>query len=95
MCYNASLVRMVRHALSARQCEPPTKMMSGEYDGRVKDALPSDLFVVELDGRHSVLAHLSGELRMNVIRILPGDRVRVKVSSIDLSRGRIVRRYQS
>ena len=95
MCYNASLVRMVRHALSARHCEPSTTMMSGECDGRVKDALPSDLFLVELDGRHNVLAHLSGELRMNVIRILPGDRVRVKVSSIDPSRGRIVRRYQS
>ncbi len=69
--------------------------MSGEYDGRVMDALPNDLYRIELDGSHTVLAHLSGELRMNIIRILPGDRVRVKVSSIDPYRGRIVRRYGS
>ena len=59
----------------------------------VKEALPNATFRVVLDNTgHSVLAHISGKIRMNFIRILPGDRVMVEMSPYDLSRGRIVHR---
>lgn len=68
-------------------------MTTGEYDGRVTDALPNDLFRIDLDGSQEIFAHLSSELRAGIVRILPGDRVRVKVSMVDPTRGRIIRRY--
>ena len=52
------------------------------------------MFLVELEGDHEVLAHISGKVRLNFIRILPGDRVDVELSPYDLSRGRIVYRYR-
>ena len=62
-------------------------------EGTVVTALPNTTFTVELDnGRHKVLAHVSGRLRKNWIRILPGDRVRVEISPYDLSKGRITYR---
>lgn len=60
-----------------------------EVEGVVKEALPNAMFRVELDNGHSVLAHISGKIRMNFIRILPGDKVKVELSPYDLSRGRI------
>lgn len=60
-----------------------------EVEGKVIEALPNAMFQVELENGHKVLAHISGKLRMNFIRILPGDRVTVELSPYDLSRGRI------
>jgi translation initiation factor IF-1 len=61
-----------------------------EVEGTVIEALPNAMFQVQLDNGHKVLAHVSGKLRMNFIRILPGDRVKVELSPYDLTRGRIV-----
>ncbi len=58
-------------------------------EGKVVEALPNAMFRVELDNGHKVLAHVSGKMRMNFIRILPGDRVTVELSPYDLTRGRI------
>ena len=58
----------------------------------VTDALPNAMFRVELENGHKVLAHVSGKMRMNFIRILPGDTVMVEMSPYDLNRGRIVLR---
>jgi translation initiation factor IF-1 len=60
-----------------------------EVEGRIVEALPNAMFQVELDNGHRVLAHISGKLRMNFIRILPGDRVTLELSPYDLTRGRI------
>lgn len=60
-----------------------------EVEGKVLEALPNANFVVELENGHKLLAHISGKLRMNFIRILPGDKVTVELSPYDLSRGRI------
>jgi translation initiation factor IF-1 len=59
---------------------------------RVTDALPNAMFRVELENGHRILAHVSGKMRMNFIRILPGDTVTVEMSPYDLNRGRIVLR---
>ncbi len=61
-------------------------------EGEVVEALPNGMFRVQLEGGHEVLAHISGKMRINFIRILPGDRVRVELSPYDLTRGRIVYR---
>jgi len=63
-----------------------------EVEGVIKEALPNALFRVELENGHLVLAHISGKIRMNFIRILPGDKVKVELSPYDLSRGRITYR---
>ena len=60
-----------------------------EFEGEVVEALPNATFQVELDNGHVVTAHISGKLRMNYIRILPGDRVTIEVSVYDLDKGRI------
>ena len=60
-----------------------------EIEGTVVEALPNATFQVELENGHKILAHISGKLRMNNIRILPGDKVTVEVSSYDLTKGRI------
>jgi len=63
-------------------------------DGVVQETLPNAMFRVEIEGGHTVLGHVSGKMRMNYIRILPGDKVAVELSPYDLSRGRIVLRYK-
>ena len=63
-------------------------------DGIVKETLPNAMFKVEVEGGHVVLGHVSGKMRMNYIRILPGDKVGLELSPYDLTRGRIVRRYK-
>ena len=63
-----------------------------ETEGKVLEALPNAMFKVELDNGHKVLAHVSGKMRMNFIRILPGDTVTIELSPYDLTRGRIIRR---
>ena len=60
-----------------------------ELEGTVVEALPNAMFQVELPNGHKILAHISGKLRMNFIRILPGDKVTVQMSPYDLTRGRI------
>ncbi len=60
-----------------------------ELEGTVLEALPNAMFQVELENGHQILAHISGKLRMNFIRILPGDKVTVGLSPYDLTRGRI------
>lgn len=60
-----------------------------ELEGTVKEALPNAMFQVELPNGHMILAHISGKLRMNFIRILPGDKVTVQMSPYDVTRGRI------
>jgi len=60
---------------------------------KVTDALPNAMFRVELENGHQILAHVSGKMRMNFIRILPGDTVVVEMSPYDLNRGRIVLRH--
>lgn len=64
-------------------------------DGVVKEMLPNAMFRVEIEGGHQILAHVSGKMRMNFIRILPGDTVALELSPYDLTRGRIVLRYKN
>lgn len=61
-------------------------------EAEVLDALPNAVFKVQMDNGHEVLAHVSGKIRKNFIRILPGDKVQVEVSPYDLKRGRITKR---
>jgi translation initiation factor IF-1 len=65
-----------------------------EVEGTIVEPLPNAMFRVELANGHKVLAHVSGKIRMNYIRILPGDRVLVELSPYDLSHGRITYRYK-
>jgi translation initiation factor IF-1 len=60
-----------------------------ETEGKIVESLPNAMFKVELENGHIVLAHVSGKMRMNFIRILPGDKVKLELSPYDLSRGRI------
>ena len=60
-----------------------------EVEGVVLESLPNDMFKVELQNKHVILAHVSGRLRMNYIRIVPGDKVTVEMSPYDLTKGRI------
>lgn len=64
-------------------------------DGIVKETLPNAMFLIDIEGGHQVLGHVSGKMRMNYIRILPGDRVAIELSPYDLKRGRIVLRYKN
>lgn len=63
-------------------------------EGTVVEALPNAMFRVELENKHTILAHISGKMRMHFIKILPGDKVTVELSPYDLSRGRITYRYK-
>ena len=65
-----------------------------EIEGVVLEALPNAQFQVELPNGHKILAHISGKIRMNFIKILPGDRVTVELTPYDLSRGRITYRFK-
>jgi len=65
-----------------------------ETEGRIIEALPNAMFKVGLENGHVVLAHVSGKMRMNFIRILPGDKVKLELSPYDLSRGRITFRVK-
>ena len=69
-----------------------SKEDSIEIEGKVIESLPNAMFRVELVNGHKILAHISGKMRMNYIRILPGDKVTVEMSPYDLTRGRITYR---
>lgn len=70
------------------------KQASIEQDGTIIEALSNAMFRVELENGHILIAHISGKMRMNYIKILPGDRVKVEMSPYDLSKGRISFRYK-
>jgi len=63
-----------------------------EVDGEIVEALPNAMFRVKIEGDHLILAHISGKMRMHFIRILPGDKVKLQVSTYDLTKGRIIKR---
>lgn len=65
-----------------------------EVEGTVVETLPNAMFKVELENGHEILAHVSGKIRMNYIRILPGDKVTVELSPYDLTKGRITYRFK-
>lgn len=65
-----------------------------EVEGIVKEPLPNAMFKVEIENGHEVLAHVSGKIRMNFIKILPGDKVTLELSPYDLTRGRITYRFK-
>ncbi len=65
-----------------------------ELEGTVIEPLPNAMFKVELENGHEILAHISGKIRMNYIRILPGDKVTVELSPYDLTKGRITYRFK-
>jgi translation initiation factor IF-1 len=71
-----------------------SKEESIQMTGTVVEALPNAMFRVELENGHEITAHISGKIRMNYIRILPGDKVQVELSPYDLTRGRITYRYK-
>ena len=66
-----------------------------ELEGTVIDALPNAMFMVELENGHKILSHISGKLRMNYIKIIPGDGVKIEMSPYDLTKGRIVWRSKN
>lgn len=70
------------------------KTESIEQDGTILEALSNAMFRVELENGHVVVAHISGKMRMNYIKILPGDKVKVEISPYDLTKGRITYRYK-
>ena len=65
-----------------------------KQDGTITEALSNAMFRVKLENEHEIVAHISGKMRMNYIRILPGDRVTVEMSPYDLTRGRLIYRYK-
>ncbi|MDA0039221.1 translation initiation factor IF-1 [Brachyspira hyodysenteriae] len=65
-----------------------------EVEGTVVEPLPNATFRVELENGHKILAHISGKMRINFIRILPGDKVTIEMSPYDLTKGRIIYRYK-
>ncbi|MBA7492613.1 Translation initiation factor IF-1 [subsurface metagenome] len=64
-----------------------------DLEGTVIEALPSATFRVELENGHTILAHLSGKMRMHFIKVLPGDKVKIEMTPYDLTKGRITRRF--
>ncbi len=71
-----------------------SKQSSIEQDGTIAEALSNAMFRVELENGHIIIAHISGKMRMNYIKILPGDKVKVEMSPYDLTKGRITYRYK-
>ncbi|MFN4123338.1 MAG: translation initiation factor IF-1 [Flavobacteriales bacterium] len=71
-----------------------SKQASIEQDGTIIEALSNAMFRVELENEHVITAHISGKMRMNYIKILPGDKVKVEMSPYDLTKGRITYRYK-
>ena len=65
-----------------------------EIEGKIIESMPNAMFRVELENGHEILAHISGKIRKNFIRILPGDRVKVEMTPYDLTRGRITFRLK-
>jgi translation initiation factor IF-1 len=86
--------RAGRHASYLSKGDRLSKEDAIEVMAVVVETLPNAMFKVELENKHQALAHVSGRMRKNFIRILPGDRVAIELSPYDLNRGRIVYRYK-
>ncbi len=86
--------RKKRKRAAGEREERPPKEDTIEVDGIIGETLPNAMFRVEIEGGHTVLAHISGRMRMHFIRILPGDTGKVELSPYDLTRGRITSRYK-
>ena len=88
---NPKFFRRRRHRTSGRtiSIKIMAKQTAIEQDGTIVEALSNAMFRVELENGHPITAHISGKIRMNYIRILPGDKVKVELSPYDLTRGRI------
>lgn len=91
--------RIIKVALSYRLTDKPKKEESMskdviEIEGVILESMPNAMFRVKLENDHEILAHISGKIRKNFIRILPGDRVKVEMTPYDLSRGRITFRLK-
>lgn len=82
------------HDAARSRTLPKPKENAILLEGTVVESLPNAMFRVEFENGHHVLAHISGKMRMNYIRILPGDRVQVELTPYDLTRGRITYRYK-
>jgi len=78
----------------ATEAETYAKEKAIEVEGTIAETLPNAMFRVDLEGGHQILAQVSGKIRMNFIKILPGDRVKCELSPYDLTRGRILYRYK-
>ena len=83
------------NARCARRADLLSKSDVIEMEGKVVEALPNAMFQVELQNGHQILAHISGKMRMNFIRIYPGDKVTIELSPYDLTRGRITWRSKN
>jgi translation initiation factor IF-1 len=87
---------MLRHALLACGIETPvTRRRSIQVVGQVIEPLANDMFLVRLDSGQQIRAHLTGGMKTKIVRILPGERVEIEISDLDLSRGRIIGRLQT
>ena len=93
----SGVLRVPLAAFGPTGCEKENSMSKQdviEVEGTVLEALPNAMFQVELENGHVVLAHVSGKIRMNFIRILPGDKVTIELTPYDLTRGRITYRFK-
>jgi translation initiation factor IF-1 len=90
----AEIPSVARDLRKRERKESMSKEDAIEVMATVVEPLPNAMFKVELENKHQVLAHVSGKMRKNFIRILPGDKVAVELSPYDLNRGRIVYRYK-
>jgi translation initiation factor IF-1 len=93
----ATRTRTVRRRYQPRRTDAQQTSPKEEgipVEGVVTETLPNAMFRVKLESGHEVLAHVCGKIRMNYVRILPGDRVKVELSPYDLTRGRIMWRYK-
>jgi len=87
---NEDIKKAIKLYISSNKEANMSKADVIEIEGTVVEKLPNAMFQVELENGHQVLAHISGKLRMNFIRILPGDKVTIELSPYDLSKGRII-----
>ncbi|CAN0880607.1 Translation initiation factor IF-1, chloroplastic [Linum grandiflorum] len=93
---NLTASRPARSATAARATKPsPTGEQKWTYEGSVTESLPNGMFRIRLDNEDLIIGYISGKIRKNFVRILPGDRVRVEVSRYDTTRGRIVYRIRN
>lgn len=91
---NYALVFLIKYEQKLRQKEELMSKDVIEMEGTILESMPNAMFRVKLENDHEILAHISGKIRKNFIRILPGDKVKVEMTPYDLSRGRITFRLK-
>jgi len=89
-----ALVFFIEYEQELRQKEEPMAKDVIEFEGTILESMPNAMFRVKLENDHEILAHISGKIRKNFIRILPGDKVKVEMTPYDLSKGRITFRLK-